>query len=175
FRSREALAHDRVTILSDHFGGNTGQDLPAASFAFLSKVRAGEDVIIDLAGGTHGLKMLSYCYDAIISTKYEFLCVLNLFRPETNSADKMLDYIQRVNALTKLSITGLVNNGNMLRDTTPDHILSSQAAVLAACQTIGVPLRYSLIQAELYKGMKSMVQSDNVILFNKLQMRESWQ
>jgi len=178
FRSREAaakLASRGITLASDHFGGNSGQDLPAASFAFLSNVRAEENVIIDLAGGKVGTRLLAACYDAIKSVPYEFLCVLNLFRPETSTAAQMIDFINTINAEVALPITGLVNNGNLLHDSTADHILSSQKAVMTAANALGLPLRYTLIHAELYKGMENMIQSDEVLLFDKLQMRESWQ
>jgi len=186
FRSREArgLSHasrgcprklGSINILSDHFGGNTGQDLPAISYAFLSNVKAGENVIIDLAGSPVGLRLLANCTDAISSVKYEFLCVLNLFRPETDSPEKMIELVNKLNSASLLKITGLINNGNMLHDTAKEHILTSQAAVLAAAKALKLPLRYSLLNANVYEEIKEQILSEEVLSFDKLQMRESWQ
>ena len=183
FRSREAARGPspafgdcpRITVISDHFGGNTGQDIPATSYAFLPKIRAGEDVILDLAGGKTGIRLLANCYEAIQSAKYEFLCVLNLFRPETNSPEKMIDFVQSINQISQVRITGLVNNGNLLHETTPDHILASQSAILAAAAKLNLPLRHTLISKDLYNQIPDMIQSDNILTFDKLKMREPWQ
>ncbi|MDR2166270.1 MAG: ATP-binding protein [Clostridiales bacterium] len=175
FRSREAatrLASRGITLMSDHLQGNTGQDLPAASFAFLSKVRAGENVIIDLGGGHIGLRLLASCYDAILSAPaYEFLCVLNLFRPETASAAKMAEYLRSINMQTQIPLTGLVNNGHMLHETTAEHVLASQEAILS----LGLPLRYTLVREDIYAQIGNEIQSEEVLTFSKLQMREDWQ
>jgi Mrp family chromosome partitioning ATPase len=179
FRSREAarfLSERGIVLASDHLQGNTGQDLPAASFAFLSKIRAGKNVIIDLGGGHIGLRLLASCYDAILAAgRYEFLCVLNLFRPETDSAAKMADYVASVNSAAKIPVTGLVNNGHMLHETSCEHVLKSQQAVLAAAKALDLPLRYTLLKSDIYSQISNEIQSDKVITFNKLLMRENWQ
>ena len=178
FRSREAalkLASLGVDLASDHFGGNSGQDLPATSFAFLSNVKAGEQVIIDLAGGKIGTRLLAACLDALNSAQYEFLCVLNLYRPETSTASKMIDFIQQINSEANLKITGLINNGHMLHDTTSEHILASQEAVLQVSEKLNLPIRYTQLRKDLYEEIGNKIKSENIIIFEKLQMRESWQ
>jgi len=173
FRSREAGGGRQdvaPTVISDHFGGNTGQDLPAVSLAFLSRVRAGENVIIDLGGGITGLRLLAPCYDAIRTVPHQFLCVFNLFRPETDSAKKMCAYVDSINDAAQLPITGLVNNGHMLHHTTASHVLATQDAAL----TTGLPIRYTMLHSAIHAEIGYMLKSDKVITFDKLQIRESW-
>jgi len=180
FRSREKesqLAMHGVEVMGCALGNNTGQDLPAISFAFTSRIARGENVILDLAGGEAGIKPLAYCYNAIQNSKapHEFLCVVNLFRPETNSAAKMASFVRKVNGMSQLAVTGLVNNGHMLHDTTPKHVLSSQQAALEAADTLNIPLRYTLARRDIYDSIVNQIASDKVLLFEKLAMRESWQ
>ena len=179
FRSREKvaeLADNGITVMGDSLDNNTGQDLPAVSYAFLSRVRDGGNVIIDLAGGENGIKLLPSCYDAISKADaYEFLCVLNLFRKETYTPQKMIDFVRKINGMGKLSITGLVNNGHMLHDTTEEHVLESQKAVLEASGVLGIPFKYTLVKRDIYNKISGEIKSENVLVFDKLIMRESWQ
>jgi len=180
FRSREKeamLAAYGVEIMGNALGNNTGQDLPAVSYAFTSRIVRGDNVIIDLAGGETGVKLLAYCYNAIEKSAAltEFLCVVNLFRPETDSADKMAHFVHKINGMSKLTVTGLVNNGHMLHDTTPEHVLASQQAALEAADTLGIPLRYTLLKQDIYEIIAKKIASQEVLTFKKLTMREDWQ
>jgi len=176
FRSRERekeLAPLGIETMGSVFENHVAQDIPALSFAFLSRIRAGQDVIIDLAGGENGMKLLASCYDAI--GEYEFLCVFNMFRPETDTAEKMIDFCKSVNAISLLPITGLVNNGNLLAYTEAWHVLKSQEAVLAACKKLGLPLKYTLVQEDVYKEVFCNILSERALTFAKPQMRKGWQ
>jgi len=176
FRSRERakeLAPLGIQVMGSVFENHVAQDIPALSFAFLSRIRSNQNVIIDLAGGENGLKLLAGCYDAIGA--HEFLCVLNLYRPETDSAAKMADFCKQINAFSRIPITGLVNNGHMLGFTETGHILESQKAVLEVAKELGVPLKYTLAQENIYKEISQVIVSEKVLTFPTPQMRENWQ
>jgi len=176
FRSRECaakLAPLGIDVMGSALDNNTGQDIPALSFAFLSRIRAGEHVIIDLAGGENGLKLLTNCHNAIDS--YRFFCVFNIYRPETNTPEKMIEFCQMVNAQSPLKLTGLVNNGNLLALTESTHVLNSQAAVITAGKALGLPLEYTLMQAGIYSEIVDKVLSEKVLTFTVPLMREAWQ
>jgi hypothetical protein len=178
FRSREKaheLATQGITIMGDSLGNNSGQDLPAVSFGFLSAVRRGENVIIDLGGGLTGANLLAACRDALLASSYEFLCVLNLFRQETDSHRKMVDFVEGIFGKSGISVTGLVNNGHMLHHTTAEHVLASQNEVMEAAKILNLPLKYTLLKREIYEAVSCRIASEKVLIFDKLQMREEWQ
>ena len=178
FRPREKaaeLADAGITIMGDCLNNNTGQDLPAVSYAFLSRVRGGENVVVDLAGGKLGLNLLASAYDAIkLAPFYEFLCVVNLFRRDTSTADLMVDFVRQVNDTCKIAVTGLVNNGHMLASTTAEHVLASQQAALQAAKTLGIPLRYTMLRRDLYDEIADEIKSDDVLVYDVLTLREGW-
>ena len=179
FRSREQsdkLKAHGISIMGNALGNNTGQDLPAVSYAFTSRIINGENVILDLAGGTAGIRLLSHCYDAIYHAKtHEFLCVLNPFRPETKDAAAIASFVKEVNEMSKLGITGFVNNGSMLRDTTKEHVLYGQEVALKASDMLNIPLEYSLINSQIYNEVKGLIASKEIIVFEQLAMRKDWQ
>jgi len=176
FRSRERekeLAPLGIEVMGSAIKNHVLQDVPAISYAFLSRIRAGENVIIDLAGGENGLNLLTSCYDAI--SAYEFLCVFNMYRPETDTAEKMADFCKSINAVSRLPITGLVNNGNLLAHTEARYVLESQNAVLTVCNALNLPLKYTLVQENIYKKIAPLLVSEKVLTFAKPQMRKNWQ
>ena len=179
FRSREVagkLAAHGITLTGDNLDLNTGQDLPAINLGFLSKIRAGERVIIDLGGGTSGARLLAACRDAILDAKaYEFLCVINPFRPDMDTVDKIVEFVKSINLSTNMAITGLVNNGNMLHHTTAEDVLQAQDLVAQAAAQLNLPVAYTLLQKNIYEQVHTKIISNKILTFDKLQMRENWQ
>lgn len=174
FRSRERiveLSKHGITVESDHLGNNTGYDLPAVSFAFLSKVRAGENAIIDLGGGNAGARLLAYCQEAVLSVPHEFLCVLNPFRTDTDTADKMVDFLETINAASLIKITGLVCNGHLLHHTTAEDVLHSEKIV----SQVGMPIKYTMLRHDIYEQIGNKLLAEKAMVFDKLQMRKDWQ
>ena len=199
-----------ITIVGSNMVEDLGLDLPAISYGFIRGIAADAIVIVDLAGGEHGLKPLEPLYQAIykrnpfgsLSLKVapcpfrntslhyqprnvvdkadsnkqpEFLCVFNIFRPLTNTKEKMLTYLDKVNTLSPWQITGIVNNSNLLQDTETNHILHGQEILLQIAEERGIPLRYTQLKRTNYQQIHHQIQSEQVILFDQLQMRENWQ
>ena len=176
FRSREKseqLSAVGIEIFGGSLGNDTGQDIPHLDYGFVSRISAGECVIIDLAGGVLGVNALANVYSRL--EEYEFLAVLNLYRPETNTAAKILRFIEDLQAVSRINLTGFANNSHMLHETTPHHILDSQEVILSVCETTGLPLRYTMLARPVHEQISSRLQSDEVLVFDSLQLRESWQ
>jgi len=175
FRSREkveALRNHGITVMGDHLNNNTGQDFPAVSFAFLSAIGQDAHLIIDLAGGTQGLNLLAACYEAL--QDYEFLCVLNAFRPETSHAEKMVAFVQQVNGASKINVTGLVSNGHLLHFTEAADVLASQKEASLAASKLELPVSYILLKDHIYDQIKDEIKAEKVLTFDQLQMRQAW-
>ena len=176
FRSREKMGYLRqfnIEILGNTLPQVSGSDIPALNFGFLTSIERGERVILDLAGGRAGIKILAGLKERLRS--WEFLCVLNLFRPETSSVEKMTQFIEEINSVGKLEVTGLVNNSHMLHETQSLHVLSGQEAILPVSDKLGIPLRYTLVKQSIFEQIKDEIKSDSVLPFERLQMRENWQ
>ena len=53
------------------------------------------------------------------------LMVINCYRPLTRDAESTLEVMREIEFACKIPFTGLVNNSNLGRDTTPEDILAS--------------------------------------------------
>jgi len=186
FRSREKAEYLKgydIEIEGNVTENSTGQDLPALSFAFLSRISQEQRVIVDLAGSANGLKVLASCYHMIKG--YELLCALNLYRLDTNSKEKMIEFINTVNEFSRLPVTGLINTSHMLHETEAAHILESQEVIASVSEELNIPFEYTHIKRSVYDQIMQMpsstevesasvIKSNEVLIFDKLQMRETW-
>ena len=176
FRSREKTEYLRemgIDVFGGSLGNNTGQDVPHMDYGFLSRISAGERVIVDLAGGTLGVNALANVYERL--KDYEFLAVLNLYRPETGSAGKMQSFIDALHDVCRIRVTGFVNNSHMMRETTAEHVLEAQAEIIKVCKATGLPLRYTILDRKIYDQISGQIVSEETLAFDQLQLREAWQ
>ncbi|MCL2611173.1 MAG: ATP-binding protein [Defluviitaleaceae bacterium] len=179
FRSREKvelLEKLGIELVAGNLDNNTGQDLPAVNYSFLSAIPANKNLIMDLAGGEPGINLLSYCYDYLKETDYEFLCVLNMFRPDAETPEKMINFVRSINNKAKIKVTGLVANGHMIHHTETEHILKNREAVIAASKILEIPHRMTIMKKSFHEELKNKIDfTEQLILFENLEMREDWQ
>ena len=177
FRSREKeaiLKEKDITLTGYSVPGDSDQDIPAISYGFIQSMKKGDKItIIDLAGSENGLKPLTPLYESLKAS--EFLCVFNLYRPQTSTKKDILEFLNKINGISQWPVTGLVNNSHMLHDTEASHILKGQEILLQVSKEVNLPLVFTQLQKKLYDQISSEIQSKDVILFDKLQMRETWQ
>ena len=174
-REREAILKEKDIHLTGYsVANNSDQDIPAISYGFIQRMNKGEGIaIVDLAGSENGLKPLTPLYDSLETP--ELLCVFNLFRPQTTTKEHILEFLNKVNTISQWPVTGLVNNSHMLHETEGSHILKGQEILLEVSQECNLPLVFTQLQKKLYDQISNEIQSKDVILFDKLQMREIWQ
>lgn len=179
FRSREKaeeLAPFGIEVIGGHLDNNTLQDVPAVSFAFLSAINQDKNLVVDLAGGSIGVNLLSHCYDYLKEASYEFLCVLNCFRPDVSTAEKMVDFVRTINGDAKIKVTGLVSNGHMIHHTEREHITLCRDEVIKASKILGIKHYMTLIKKDFYENLKQEINfTEEILIFDKLEMRENYQ
>ena len=177
FRPRERaseLADKGIEVLGGSLNNNTGQDMPAASYAFMSGIRAGRNVIIDLAGGTLGLNMLAPIAHELKALPHEFWIVLNLCRPETSSIQAAAGFIEAIRGKGPLTLSGIVHNSHMLAHTTPQDFISAQSAIIEISKLCGLPIKYSLLTQKIYDEVKNKLIGGALVMGMPI-MREGWQ
>lgn len=178
FRPRDVVGEldaKGITLIAGNLDNNTAQDVPAISLGFVDAIKRGEEVILDLAGSSLGLQVLASCWGDILEAGgHDFLCVLNPFRPETDSVGKMVDFVDKINQASKMPITGLVSNGHMLHHTRLSDILYSQQMTLSVGEVLGLPLLYTLVDKTMYGQAADKIKAKNIIIFDALSNRSRW-
>lgn len=105
-------------------------------------------VIIDV-GGDEGARVIGSLSANIVSGEYQALMVVNPYRPGTGGPEEIARYARWLEGISRVRLTGLVNNANLGSATEPGHIEAGGAAVRAAAELLGLPVLFTAAQAEL--------------------------
>ncbi len=98
-------------------------DLPILAREVSGAIRNPPDLLILDAGGDDvGVTVLAALGDAFAGRKINMIQVINPFRPFTDSVKGCLRIMEEIEYTSKLKITGLVSNSNLMELTSPDDI-----------------------------------------------------
>jgi len=151
FRSRalkDLLDQHDVTLVESTVEGKLNSDMPYVSgkgrIPFHNK-----DVtaIYDLGGTENGTRVLHQFIEYIEDiNEVDFLCVVNIFRPETSTVKDILHTIKMYEAETQLRVTGLINNTNLMDETTQEMIDEGERVLQEVSKELEIPVLYTVIE-----------------------------
>lgn len=159
FRSRSMralLEKHGVELTESTIENASGSDLPFIS-AKGSRPFVNKDLlaIYDLGGTKHGAKVMMQYRDFIKDPcEIDFLVVINIFRPETASAEKIIPLIETLEATAQIKVTGLVNNTNMLEETTESMIKKGEKEIKKVAKALNVPIVYTCVEEHIKTDAK---------------------
>ena len=141
FRSRERremLDDVGVRVFGSVFDTEVTAELPALS----ADVRAPlEDetcrVIVDAGGNDSGALVLNQFGKYFTGDDATVLAVVNANRPETADPAGALGHIRAIEAATGLTVTGIVNNCHLLRETTAATVIKGHNLCREVCDISG--------------------------------------
>lgn len=151
FRSRglqDLFDEHGIHLVESTVKGMLNSDMPYVSgegkVPFLNK-----DItaIYDLGGTENGAKVLIQFMDYVSDfEEIDFLVAINTFRPETADVKKILHTITLLEAQTQLKVTGLINNTNLINETTEEDLILGEQTLLEVSETLNVPIIYTVVE-----------------------------
>jgi len=121
---------------------NTNLDIPAISFD-LERIATDDGyLIIDVGGDDDGALALGRYSEAFkpFLDETEFFCVINRFRYIGDGVDECAELIGAIEASSRMTVTQLVNNSNLGRETTPENIAEGIAFAEKVSEKSGLPI-----------------------------------
>lgn len=115
--------------------------------------RPGQLTLIDAGGNDVGATVLSTLADAFRSQKVQMLQVVNPYRPFTDTVSGCLKMRDEIQKASKMTITGIIGNANLMDETTAENINQGYDFVKALCDNIGLPLALITVSAELLSAI----------------------
>ncbi|HOP57638.1 MAG TPA: ATP-binding protein [Bacillota bacterium] len=174
FRSREAeefLKGLGTKIISSDLKDSAYSDMPFLSKQiFLPFLQDGCRAIYDLGGNDLGAKVMRQ-FEKIDKQIVDLFLVVNVYREETRDTTSILKLIDKIQGSSGFAITGIINNSNLLRETTYDDIMSGEAKIAEASKISGIPLVYTCFYEELFQPSFAYM-GEPLIL--KLYFRKKW-
>ena len=107
--------------------------------------------ILDVGGDDRGALALGRLTPAILEENdFECLAVVNRYRPLTGTPIETVEVLREIEGAGGVPITGLVNNSNLGRETTPDDVLSSVAYAEEVSRLTGLHVRMTTVERGVY-------------------------
>lgn len=121
-------------------------DVPALP-AEISRIFCDDSLtaIIDSGGDPVGARVLSRYMPQLTACGYEMLMVLNANRPQTADSSSALMLLENICEVSRLKISGIVNNTHLCELTSPEDILRGYLAAKELCTLTGLPLICSTV------------------------------
>ncbi len=151
FRSRSVhalLQEHGVNLVESSVEKSSGSDLPyisaQGSRPFYDKsLRA----VYDLAGTKAGAKIMMQYRDLIDADEdLDFFVVVNVFRPDTDTPDKIVRLIETLEGGAQLKVTGLINNSNLIKETKEEHIAQGEKILQEGSKETDLPIVYTFYE-----------------------------
>ena len=94
-------------------------------------------------------------FDQIPREKIHVLFIVNPLRPTAADLPSALDTFYKIQYVSRLNITGIVNNANLAGETDVSHLVEGYALVKALSEQTGVPVWGTCGTAELLNEFRS--------------------
>jgi len=176
FRSRSLdkllEAHD-IHLVESTVKGMLGSDLPYVSGeGAVPFVNPKITAIYDLGGTENGARVLIQFLDRVKDVnEIDFLCTVNIFRPETSDVEKILQTISMYEAETQLKITGLINNTNLMNETLEEYIIEGEQILIEVSKRLNIPILYTVIEENNNEKYKNDFLGERLVLTRHIAKR----
>lgn len=155
FRSREKTAEleaQGIVVYGSSY--NSDADIPAVPAEMMGPfIDKRCDYIVDLGGNEVGTIVLGRYKEHFDPEEIDVFMVINTYRPDTYDADLCIEQMHELEAGIGLKVTGLINNTNLVRETTAADILRGEKIISEVSRRTGVPIRYTAYVEEVVKDM----------------------
>lgn len=157
YEQRRPLEKQGIRVISGSLGGTA--DLPALPPELGMMFDESDTVrLIDLGGDPVGARVIARYEDDLRDLAFDFLVVLNANRPETSTLEGAGRMIEEIEAMSKQSITGIINNTHLLTETTVDDVLQGDKLARTLASKTGIPYIMTATLAPLVPALTPLVQ-----------------
>lgn len=149
FRTREMaerMAQEGVKVIAPAVVGQH-LDTPAITPQIMGAVqRSDRPVVLDVGGDKQGARALGQFSHAIRQRGYVMHFVVNPYRPFTSSLQGVADAIGEIEDSSRLKVTSLVSNPNLIAETEVEQILEGHALIETFAHELELPIAFVCIE-----------------------------
>jgi len=128
--------------------------------------------VLDIGGDPVGARVLARFQPKIVSEDYELLFVVNANRPEVRTADSAIEYLRKIEEITGLTCSGLVNNTHLCGETSSRDVLKGAALAAEISAKTGIPVRCHVAVERLKEELAEL--SEPVFPIS-IKMKKPWE
>ncbi len=125
-------------------------DLPILTPAIGGMIRKPDDLtILDVGGDDAGATVLASLAEAFAGKAVHMLMVVNPRRPATDTIAGCVKMRREIEAASRMAITGLIGNANLIDETKLEDIYSGYEFVRTLSSESGLPLSFITVERRL--------------------------
>ena len=170
--SEKILDEKGIRLISSEYA-NSNVDvpaLPAEAYSIIDDLSV--MAVIDVGGDDRGALALGrYTPSIIEQNNYEYLLVINKYRPLTPDCASTIGVMREIEIACGMKFTGIVNNSNLGDETTAEDVISSIGYAEEISKASSLPIRMTTVKEDLYDTLKEKVANCTPI---KLYVKQSW-
>ncbi|WFA10307.1 ATP-binding protein [Tissierella sp. Yu-01] len=175
FRSREKadiLEQSGVKVIGSAIKASA-IDIPSISGEVLTPLQdESYEAVLDVGGDPVGARALGRYSNYFTGSNYDMFFVLNANRSETQTAEKAIEYITRIQDVARAKVTGIINNTHLLKSTTIDDVLRGYDLAKRVSMETNIPIKYNSVLESIASDLPKELVGE--IFPIKLYMREEW-
>lgn len=175
FRSREkaeVLEENGIRIIGGSIRASS-LDIPSIPGEVLAPIQdSSYNLIMDVGGDPAGARALGRYHPYLKEGSYDMFFVLNANRPETQTLEKTMEYMVKIEDVARCKITGIINNTHMLKSTNLEDVLRGYDLARRVSDETNIPIKYNVCLSELADTIKDALEGE--IFPINLYMREEW-
>jgi cellulose biosynthesis protein BcsQ len=130
------------------------------------------DTILDVGGDQVGARALGRYVEYFKEGNYDMFFVLNANRPETQTLEKTLEYMVKIEDVSRAKITGIINNTHLLKGTTAEDVLRGQKLALEVSARTNIDIKYISVLESVVPSLPKDLEGE--IFPINMFMREEW-
>ena len=160
FRTRDSMDQLNaagVRLIASPFAGSNvdAPALPGEAYAVVEDKSL--HAVIDVGGDDRGALALGrYVPYLEAEGDYDFLCVINRFRPLTQDADSTVEVLREIEHACKLPFTGICACSNLGDLTSAEDIAASVAYTQEVAEKMGLPVIMTCVQENLIDQVQGL-------------------
>lgn len=178
FRTADAkaeLERNNIKVVLPMYA-NTNVDIPAIPPEIYSLFQNKEyKVVLDVGGDDLGAKAVSRFKEEITADDYEMFFVVNTKRIMTDTPEKIIEMIALIEEGANVKVTKLVNNSNLLEETTPEVILEGNRIISEVSQKLNIPIALTAGLEEVAAQLDEKQLGGSEVLLLTKQIHLPWQ
>ncbi len=148
--ARKILEDAGIRVVAPYYAG-TNVDLPSLPPEVYAAFTEEKTAVLDIGGDDDGAAVLGRFKNYITEDNSEVYFVINVLRPETDTPDKIIEMIRAIEYTSRLKVTCLINNTNLMEETIYDHVLMGEEIVRRVSEMTDIPFFGNAVKKELAK------------------------
>lgn len=165
--AKEELERKGVWVMLPKYA-NTNVDVPALPAEINTLFENKKyHVVFDVGGDDLGARALSRYREEIEQESHDLFFVINPRRPMTDTEDKIIEMLYQIEASSRLKVTKLVNNTNILQYTQAEDVLRGHRLIQSVSEKLNIPIGFTSGFINSVELIQDKI-GTNILLMDKL-------